>query len=205
MHYVEVPHDAPAMCEGTVRAVRAMNAYLDAGLDAKPRTELDAQLESEKTQNGTGAEPSVPSATSEVRPAASEAAGGGRALLGEPEGRPGNAWGGALAPEQIARNGAEFIRGHVRMRDVRLYARDALLKYASLQRFRPRPLPGVSLPAGVQAQAAVRVPVQSRGREVRRVLEASRPRVLCRGGRRRAMRRRRQIRLRVTHTKGGRA
>lgn len=33
----------------------------------------------------------------------------------------------------------QFLAQHVRMPDVRLYIRDALQKYASLQRFKPRP------------------------------------------------------------------
>lgn len=38
---------------------------------------------------------------------------------------------------------AQFVKRHVRMRDVRLYIRDVLREYAALQKFKPKPGPGV--------------------------------------------------------------
>ena len=48
----------------------------------------------------------------------------------------------------IASSSTQFLRRHVRMRDVREYIRDALVMYSSLQDFQPAPVEGASHGAG---------------------------------------------------------
>lgn len=51
-------------------------------------------------------------------------------------------------PWDVAANGQEFLRQHVRMKDVREYIRDALIMYSSLQDFQPAVVEGAECYTG---------------------------------------------------------